>query len=46
MSSAVIGIEVFLLVIASAICSGLNIAVMSLDLADLKRKAKLGNKQA
>lgn len=31
---------------ASAICSGLNIAVMSLDLADLRRKAKLGNRQA
>jgi metal transporter CNNM len=46
MSSAVIGLEVFLLVIASAICSGLNIAVMSLDLGDLRRKAKLGNKQA
>ncbi|HEX7632753.1 MAG TPA: CNNM domain-containing protein, partial [Candidatus Saccharimonadales bacterium] len=38
--------EVFLLVLASAICSGLNIALMSLDLADLRRKAKLGNKQA
>jgi len=34
------------LVLASAICSGLNIAVMSLDLGDLRRKAKLGNKQA
>lgn len=31
---------------ASAVCSGLNIAVMSLDLADLRRKAKLGNRQA
>jgi metal transporter CNNM len=30
----------------SAICSGLNIAVMSLDMSDLRRKAKLGNKQA
>jgi metal transporter CNNM len=30
----------------SAICSGLNVAVMSLDMADLRRKAKLGNKQA
>lgn len=35
-----------MLVLASAICSGLNIAVMSLDLADLRRKAKLGDKQA
>jgi CBS domain containing-hemolysin-like protein len=39
-------LEVILLIIVAAICSGLNIAVMSLDLADLKRKAKLGNKQA
>jgi CBS domain containing-hemolysin-like protein len=38
--------EVLLLVLASAICSGLNIALMSLDLSDLRRKAKLGNKQA
>ncbi len=37
---------VILLVAASAICSGLNIAVMSLDLNDLRRKAKLGNRQA
>jgi metal transporter CNNM len=33
-------------VVASAICSGLNISVMSLDLSDLKRKAKLGDRQA
>jgi len=39
-------LEVALLVAASAVCSGLNIAVMSLDLADLRRKAKLGNKAA
>jgi metal transporter CNNM len=39
-------IEVILLILASAICSGLNIAVMSLDVSDLRRKAKLGNKQA
>lgn len=41
-----IALEVTLLVTASAICSGLNIAVMALDLADLRRKAKLGNKHA
>ena len=35
-----------MLIVASAICSGLNIAVMSLDPADLRRKAKLGDKQA
>lgn len=39
-------VEVLLLVMASAICSGLNIAVMSLDLGDLRRKAKLGNRAA
>src|SRR5580700_5095379 len=37
---------VILLVITSAICSGLNISVMSLDVDDLRRKAKLGNRQA
>jgi metal transporter CNNM len=37
---------VAMLVTASGICSGLNISVMALDLADLKRKAKLGNKHA
>ncbi len=45
-SSALIVVEVTLLVLGSAVCSGLNIAVMSLDLADLKRKAKLGDKRA
>lgn len=30
----------------SAVCSGLNIALMSLDVAELQRKAKLGNKDA
>jgi metal transporter CNNM len=39
-------IEVFILVLVSAICSGLNIAVMSLDPADLRRKAKAGDSRA
>lgn len=39
-------IQVTLLVIASAIFSGLNITIMALDLNELKRKAKLGNRQA
>lgn len=30
----------------AAVCSGLNVAFMSLSLADLKRKSKLGNPQA
>ncbi len=35
-----------LLVVISAICSGLNVALMSLDITDLKRRAKLGSKDA
>jgi metal transporter CNNM len=34
------------LVVISAICSGLNIGLMSLDAADLKRKAQLGDERA
>jgi metal transporter CNNM len=45
-STTVIAIEVIVLVLISSICSGLNVAFMSLDVADLRRKAKLGNKQA
>lgn len=37
---------VFALLIVSAICSGLNVAIMALDPADLRRKAKLGDKAA
>ena len=37
---------VVILVGSSAICSGLNVALMSLDISDLKRKAKLGNNKA
>lgn len=37
---------VFLLVTLAAICSGLNISLISLSPSDLKRKAKLGNKHA
>ncbi|HVA11242.1 MAG TPA: CNNM domain-containing protein [Candidatus Dormibacteraeota bacterium] len=46
MNTYVMVAEVALLVSASAVCSGLNIAVMSLDVSDLRRKAKLGNRQA
>ena len=46
MNIYVMVVEVALLVSASAVCSGLNIAVMSLDVSDLRRKAKLGNRQA
>lgn len=37
---------VLVLVTFSAVCSGLNVALMSLDVADLRRKAKLGNAAA
>jgi metal transporter CNNM len=37
---------VIFLVLFSAVCSGLNISLMSLDLADLKRKAQLGDLKA
>lgn len=37
---------VAVLVTISALCSGLNVALMSLGLADLRRKAKLGNPTA
>jgi metal transporter CNNM len=39
-------LEVLILISLSAIFSGLNIALMSLDIQDLKRKAENGNKQA
>jgi metal transporter CNNM len=46
MSLTLVIVEVIILVLFSAVCSGLNIAVMSLDMGDLRRKAKLGNRQA
>ncbi len=42
----VVILEVILLIIVSAICSGLNIAIMSLSISDLKRKAADNNKAA
>lgn len=39
-------LQVLVLVGISAVCSGLNIALMSLDISDLRRKAKLGNAAA
>lgn len=35
-----------LLVILAAVCSGLNIAIMALDVSDIRRKAHLGNSYA
>lgn len=37
---------VLVFVAVSAVCSGLNVSLMALDPADLKRKAKLGNPAA
>jgi CBS domain containing-hemolysin-like protein len=39
-------ISVLLLVLLAAVCSGLNVALMSLNPAELKRKAQLGDKRA
>lgn len=39
-------IEVAILVALSAVCSGLNVAFMSLEIRDLSRRKKLGNKNA
>lgn len=38
--------QIILLIALSGICSGLNVAIMSLDVADLKRKIKSGDKNA
>lgn len=43
---ALLPFEILILVGFSAVCSGLNIALMSLEIADLRRKAKLGSKEA
>lgn len=41
-----VGLLSLIFICLSAICSGLNLSLMSLDVADLKRKAKLGNRAA
>lgn len=46
MHNLLFSLEIFVLVGISAVCSGLNIAFMSLNLAELRRKSKLGNKYA
>src|SRR5688572_29042745 len=43
MEALILFLGVLLLVGFAAICSGLNVAFMSLQIGDLKRKAKLGN---
>lgn len=44
--TALLPLEILTFVGLSAVCSGLNVALMSLEPADLKRKAKLGNRDA
>ena len=39
-------LEILLLVGLSAVCSGLNVSLMSLSVADLSRRAKLGDESA
>lgn len=46
MNIVLIILIVIVLIGFSAICSGLNVALMSLDIHDLQRKAKLGNLNA
>ena len=43
MSSIFVFLEVIVLVGFSAICSGLNVGIISLSMGDLQRKANLGN---
>ena len=38
--------QVFILLLLAAICSGLNVTLMALDLSDIRRKAKLGDARA
>lgn len=46
MGAEIVVLTVLIFLVLAAISSGLNVALMSLNLADLKRKAKLGNKKA
>jgi metal transporter CNNM len=46
MEALIIIIQVVVLVGMSAICSGLNLSLMSLDVSDLERRARYGNKKA
>ncbi|HSX15415.1 MAG TPA: CNNM domain-containing protein [Candidatus Saccharimonadales bacterium] len=46
MNAVITFVITVLLICISAVCSGLNISLMSLEVADLRRKAKLGNGDA
>jgi len=46
MELGILIVEVVFFILLSAVCSGLNIGLMSLETADLRRKAKIGNPDA
>jgi metal transporter CNNM len=46
MGTILLVLTVIILISMSAICSGLNLSLMSLEMADLQRRAKNGSKQA
>jgi len=46
MYEPLIALLAIVLIATSALCSGLNVALMALDITDLKRLSKLGNKDA
>lgn len=46
MEFVLISIQIIILIGFSAICSGLNVSLLALDISDLQRKAKLGNRAA
>ena len=46
MEALILSLEVVILVGFAAVCSGLNVSFMSLNVADLRRKAKLGSTYA
>lgn len=46
MSDFLVFVEVVLCIIIAAICSGLNVSLMSLPVADLQRQAELGERKA
>ena len=46
MNVAIVILSAGILILVSAICSGLNVGLMSLEIGDLRRKAKLGDKHA
>ncbi len=46
MEHVLLVVEIIILVGLSAVCSGLNIALMSLGVSDLKRQSKIGNSAA